>query len=154
MRNGTIVGLTLCFSLMAGPAALAQEWSQAQTEVWKNVEAYWARDAAGDTDGFLSYVHDRYIGWDLNEPITSNKSRFRKFIAHSHATEKTVLYDIQPLAINVFNDMAVVYYHYTFIAKNADGKEDDRSGRWADILMKQDSKWVLVDDDGGSTSED
>lgn len=113
-------------SLIAGPAALAQDRSQARTEVWKNVEAYWARDAAGDTDGFLSYFHDRCIGWDLNEPTTSNKSRLRKFVAHGHATEKTVLYDIQPLAINVFDDVAVVYYH----------------------------KWVLVGDHGGSTSED
>jgi len=33
--------------------AQAQECSPAQQDVWKDVEGYWARDAAGDLDGFL-----------------------------------------------------------------------------------------------------
>jgi hypothetical protein len=30
----------VCFTLSAGTLGMAQEWSAAQKEVWKNVEAY------------------------------------------------------------------------------------------------------------------
>lgn len=154
MKISKLACLAMYCGLMVGPTALAQEWSPAQTEVWKNVEAYWARDAAGDLEGFLSYFHENYIGWNLTEPMPANKARLRKFVDHTYKTEKTILHDIQPVAINVIGDVAVVHYYYTVITKDADGKEGDRSGRWADVLMKQGDKWVLIGDHGGRTSED
>ena len=146
--------LTLWCGLIATQPTQAQEWSPAQQDVWKNVEAYWARDSAGDLDGFLSYFHENYIGWDLTEPASTNKARLRKFLEYGYKTEKTVLYDIQPVAINVIGNVAVVHYYYTAITKAADGKESDRAGRWADVLMKQGDKWVIIGDHGGRTSED
>ena len=146
--------LTLCCALIATESTQAQEWSAAQQDVWKNVEAYWARDAAGDLDGFLSYFHESYIGWDLTEPAPTNKARLRKFVEYNYKTEKTVLHDIQPVAINVIGNVAVVHYYYTVITKDADGKDSDRAGRWADVLIKQGDKWVLIGDHGGRTSED
>ena len=154
MKIPKLAYLALCGSLMICLPTQAQEWSAAQKEVWKNVEAYWARDAAGDLEGFLSYFHENYIGWDLTEPMTSNKARLRKFVEHNYKTEKTVLHDIQPVAINVIGDVAVVHYYYTVLGKDADGKDTERSGRWADFLMKQGDKWVLIGDHGGRTSDD
>ena len=34
-----------CITLFAGTPGMAQEWSAAQKEVWKNVEAYWDLDS-------------------------------------------------------------------------------------------------------------
>lgn len=146
--------LALCCNLIAIQLVYAQEWSPAQQGVWKNVEAYWARDAVGDVEGFLSYFHENYIGWDLREPLSTDKARLRKFLEHSYKTEKTILYDIQPVAINVFENIAIAHYHYTAISKDAEGKERDRSGRWTDVLMKQGDRWVVIGDHGGRTSED
>ena len=154
MRNATIVGLAMCCSLITAPVVLAQTWSPAQTEVWKNVEAYSAKQAAGDLEGFLSYVHDDYIGWDISEPMTTNKSRLRKFVDHTFKSYKTELSDIQPVAINVVDDVAIVHYYFTVISKDADGKSSTDSGRWADVLKKQGDKWVLIGDHGGVTSEE
>jgi ketosteroid isomerase-like protein len=144
----------LCFILFASTPLLAQEWSAAQKDVWKNVEAYWALDAAGNLEGFMSYFHDNYIGWALNEPLPYNKATVRKFLEYGYKTEKTLLYDIKPVAINVFGTVAIVDYYYTEIAKDAEGKEKTRTGRWADIVMKQGDKWVLIGDHGGRTSKD
>jgi ketosteroid isomerase-like protein len=132
----------------------AQDWSAAQKEVWKNVEAYWALDAARNLDGFMSYFHDNYIGWELSQPLPSGKATARKFIEHSYKTSTTVVYDIKPVAINIFGNVAIVDYYYTTISKDSAGKEQERSGRWADILMKQGDKWVLIGDHGGRTSKD
>jgi ketosteroid isomerase-like protein len=139
--------LAVLCSLMVSPTALSQEWSPAQKEVWSNVEAYSERSAAGDLEGFLSYVHEDYIGWDISEPMTTSKARLRK-------TYKTELNDIQPVAINIVDDVAIVHYHFTMIVKDADNKKTHATGRWADVLKKQGDKWVLIGDHGGVTSEE
>lgn len=144
----------MCFSLIAGQSALAQQWSPAQAEVWNNVEAYSARNAAGDVEGFLAYVHDNYVGWDINEPMTSSKARLRKFLDYSSKNYKTEFVDMQPVDINVVDDVAVVYYHFSFVAKDTDGKKSEEKGRWADVLKKQGDKWVLIGDHGGVISDE
>jgi hypothetical protein len=144
----------LIFTLLATAPLHAQEWSAAQKEVWKNVEAYWALDAAGNLDGFMSYFHDNYMGWDINEPLPMDKASVRKFVDYEYKTTKTLVYNIKPVAINVFANVAIVDYYYTRIMKDAEGKEKGRSGRWADIVMKQGDKWVLIGDHGGRTSKD
>lgn len=132
----------------------AQEWNASQKEVWKNVEAYWALDAAGNLDGFMAYFHDSYIGWEMSQPMPGNKATVRKFIDYEYKTEKTVLYNITPVTINVVGNVAIANYYYSRIVKDAEGKEKSRSGRWADVLMKQGDKWVLIGDHGGRTSKD
>jgi ketosteroid isomerase-like protein len=140
--------------LIAATGLHAQDWSPVQKEVWKNVESYWALDAAGNLEGFMSYFHDNYIGWEMNQAMPSTKASARKFIEESYKNNKTVVYDIKPVAINVFGNVAIVDYYYTMLVKDAEGKEKSRSGRWADIVMKQGDKWVLIGDHGGQTSKD
>ena len=154
MRRKFIASSALLFCVLFALPAMAQEWSAAQKEVWKNVESYWALDAAGNLDGFMSYFHDNYMGWDINEPLPMDKASVRKFVDYEYKTSKTILYTIKPVAINVVGNVAIVDYYYTRIYKDAEGKDKSRSGRWADVVMKQGDKWVLIGDHGGRTSKD
>jgi ketosteroid isomerase-like protein len=144
----------LLLVLLAQSSLLAQEWSVAQKEVWKNVEAYWALDAAGNLDGFLAYFHNDYMGWSVQSPLPGGKETVRKFVAHSYKGEKTLVYDIKPAGIAVFGDVALADYYYTRIYKDVEGKEKTEGGRWLDVLKKQGDKWVLIGDHGGRTSKD
>jgi ketosteroid isomerase-like protein len=143
----------LCLASLAG-SVHAQEWNAAQKEVWKNVEAFWARDAAADVEGYLSYIDDGYVGWNLNDPLPTDKARYRRYYEHASKREKTVFYDIQPVAINVVGNVAIAHYYYFIVVRDADGKERDVSGRWADIWMKQGDRWALIGDHGGRTSDE
>ncbi|MEO8101985.1 MAG: nuclear transport factor 2 family protein [Betaproteobacteria bacterium] len=145
---------TSCLILFATMPLYAREWSAAQKEVWKSVEAYWALDAAGNTDAFMTYFHADYVGWNLGNAMPGNKDVARKFIAHGHKTTKTLVYDIQPVAIKIHGNVAFVHYHYVQTIKDSSGKDKDTAGRWTDILMKQADKWVLIGDNGGKTSKD
>jgi ketosteroid isomerase-like protein len=127
----------------------AETWSAEQKEVWKNVEAYWALDAAGDSQGFLAYFHSDYQGWNYNSAIPGSKQRATKFITHAHRVAKTLVYDLQPMTVRVYGETAFVHYFWTRVGKDAEGKEKRESGRWTDILRKQDGKWVMVADHGG-----
>ena len=157
MKNITLSFARLCMScllLLGSTTLFAQEWSAAQKDVWKNVEAYWALDAAGNTEGFLTYFHADYAGWSITNAMPSSKEAAKKFITHGHKTSKTLVHDLQPVSIKIHGNVAFVHYHYVQIAKNSEGKDKESSGRWTDILMKQGDKWVLIGDNGGRTSKE
>lgn len=135
--------------LMLSGAIQAQEWSAAQKAVWNDVSAYWQLFADGDADGMLSYFHKDYRGWDANDPLPRGKASTEKGLKHFLAGNKIVMHEIQPVAISVHGDFAIVHYYYSMMFKNADGKEVTTGGRWTDILSKQGGKWMLIGDHGG-----
>ena len=141
-----VIGLILV--AMAIPAS-AQEWSAAQKEVWKNVQTYWDLEAKHDLDGFMGYFHEDYVGWSKRSSFPGNKAQVRKWVAESHKNSKTIITDLSPLTINIFEDVAIVHYYYSQLTENKEGKRTNEKGRWTDVLMKQGNKWVLIGDQGG-----
>ena len=139
----------VCLAVVASAPLQAQEWSAAQQDVWKSVEAYWALDAKGDVEGFMSYVDASYMGWSYDSPVPGDKATMKKFITQEYQMYKTLVYDIKPVAIQVHGNFAFADYYYTLIVKNAEGKTEDMKGRWTDILMKQGDRWVMIGDHGG-----
>ena len=150
LRTVVVVCLALVALAVAAPSH-AQTWSDAQKEVWKNVENYWALDAKGDLEGFMSYFDADYVGWSYDSPVPGDKATARKFIAQEYQASKTLVYDIKPLAIQIHGNVAFVDYYYTQLVKNADGKTEQVGGRWTDILKKSGDRWLLIGDHGGRT---
>lgn len=150
--NILVVLAVLCFTMLPSTVLFAQEWSAAQEEVWENVEAYWVLSTEEDLEGFLSYFHADYSGWFNLAALPSSKCSIRKWISHGMKTEDTLVYEINPVAIKIFGNVAVVHYYFTEAVKDAEGKQTTRSGRWTDILMKQDDRWVMIGDHGGPAS--
>lgn len=144
----------ICLILFSSPPLLAQEWSKAQKEVWKNVETYNELLAKGDVDGFLSYFHDDYSGWTYDDALPSCKATAQKWISYFVPKTEVMVYDIKPAAIKIHGDIAIVHYFYSRAYKNIEGNVKYAQGRWTDILMKQGDKWVLIGDHGGPTSEE
>lgn len=149
-----IVLAALCFAMPASAPLFAQEWSPAQKEVWKNVETYWDLQMKGDLEGFMSYFHDDYRGWNYGAALPSGKATVRKFVKHAMETSKILVQDIKPVAIQIYGNIAFVDYYWDRVVKDAEGKEKSHSGRWTDILIKQGDRWVMIGDHGGQTSKD
>ena len=40
-------------------------------------------------------------------------------------------------------------HYYTQVSEGNDGKPITEKGRWTDILMKKDGKWIMIGDHGG-----
>jgi ketosteroid isomerase-like protein len=155
MRRTAVIGIAvLCLLAFAVAPAGAQEWSAAQKDVWKNVEAYWGLGAKGDLEGFMSYFHPDYRGWSLDSPVPGTKETARKFLSYELSTTKTVVYEITPVAIQVHGSFAFADYYYSEIVKDSEGKAKSRQGRWLDILMKQGDRWVMIGDHGGEWPAD
>jgi len=147
-----ILVITLCLTLFISVQLSAQEWSDKQKEVWKNVETYDDLANKRDLEGFMSYFHSDYSGWSVNAAVPTNKKQVQKWIAHDFQTTKILVREINPVAIKIHGNVAIVHYYWSSLVKDAEGKERNESGRWTDILMKQGDKWVLIGDSGGRTS--
>ena len=144
--------ITLCLTLFISVQLSAQEWSDKQKEVWKNLEARDDLANKGDVEGFLSYFHSDFSGWSINDALPRNKEQVRKRVTHRFPTGTTLLSDMQPVAIKIHGNVAIVHFYYSGLRKDVEGKERNISGRWTEILMKQGDKWVLIGNSGGRTS--
>ena len=144
-----VVATALCFTVLGSTSLFAKEWSTAQIKVWKNVEAYWDLWAARDLEGFNKYFHDDYSGWFNRADLPSTKESGLKWQTHFFQTRKVLVHQIDPVAIKIHGNVAIVHYYYSYVGTDAEGKERIRSGRWTDILMKQGDNWVVIGDHGG-----
>jgi ketosteroid isomerase-like protein len=142
------------FAMVLAATAAAGDWSAEQKEVWSSVTAYWDEYAAGDVDGFLSYMHEDYSGWGYEQPLPTGKESSRKWMAYAIPLQKIQIHEVTPVGINIHGDVAVVHYYYAYAYRDPEGKPGNEQGRWTDILVKQGAKWVLFADHGGSTEDD
>ena len=118
----------VCLVVLAAAPVQAQEWSAVQKDVWKSVEAYWAFDLTSDVEGFMSYVDPSYMGWSYDSPVPMDKAAMKKFMALDFQLNKTLAYDVKPVAIQVHGNFAFADYYYLTVTKNAEGKTAGAQG--------------------------
>ena len=127
----------------------AQSWSAEQKSVWAGVEEYWAAGASSDPSSFTKYFDDSYFGWSYDNESPGNKGDVVKSLNYWLRKGKNQYYIIKPANIWVNGDFAYVHYYYTQVSEDKDGRPNTEKGRWTDILMKKNGKWMLVGDHGG-----
>jgi len=158
MKNGLVrlAGVIGALLLVGSITAVAQSWSAAEQEAWKAVNYAWEQDSAGNTQAFLDCFHDDYRGWPWGMRAPSTKRMISKFFTWRHKNVKVNVFNLTPLAITVKGNMAVVHYLYgrSTSRKEGDSKAEWAEGRWTDIMVKENGKWLLVADAGGRTNED
>ena len=131
----------------------AQQWSAEQKEVWTTVKAYNDLGTKADVQGFLSYFDDSYCGWSNSLDTPQGKDEVAIYVKYWFPNSKTLYSTITPAKIWVNGNFAFVHYYYTQYTEDKEGKKEWEKGRWTDILMKKDGKWVMVGDHGGKTSK-
>ena len=132
---------------------IAQQWSPEQLEVWKAVQTYTDLANKGNVEGFLSYFDNSFLGWPYGSDAVHNKDERAAWIKYYLPLSTNLVSTITPEAIWVKDNFAFVHYYYSDVSKNSEGKVSAESGRWTDILMKKDGKWIMIGDHGGRTSK-
>ena len=154
MRYSIILSFLLFFFFLSANQMLAQQWSSEQKSIWAGVEEYWAISTSNDPLSFLNYFDDTYTGWSYDSETPGTKADAVKSLNYWLKKGKTQFYIIKPSNIWVNGDFAYVHYHYTQVMESTDGKPTTERGRWTDILMKKNGKWMLVGDHGGEIKND
>jgi ketosteroid isomerase-like protein len=127
----------------------AQQWSNEQKDVWATVNAYWAVSLSDNPMDFLNYFDDSYYGWSYESLAPGTKAEVQKSLTYWTKKGKLAYYNIIPARIWVNGNFAYVHYYYSQVSEGNDGKPITEKGRWTDILMKKDNKWIMVGDHGG-----
>jgi hypothetical protein len=137
--------IVLCITLLSSTQLFGQEWSEEQKEVWKNVQTRWEDlEAEQYLDVALDLIHDDCSVWYNQDALPVDKSMAKKRVVHFIETIKIVIQDIQPVAIKIYDNVAIVHFYYSRIIQTAQGQEITQSGRVTDILIKEGDKWIVI----------
>lgn len=153
MKKWSVYLIGLSLTLFTSTTLFSQEWSDAQKEVWETVKTYSDLADKGDAQGLLSYFDESYSGWFNVLDAPQDKNSAMKMASYWLPNSKTLYSTLTPAKIWVEGDYAFVHYYYTKYSEDTEGKKKWKKGRWTDILMKKDGKWLVVGDHGGATSK-
>ena len=152
MKRSALALTIVAVAVMALPSqTAAQKWTPDQQEVWQAVESLWKAWTSGDVAGYYNLVSDDYRGWNNSMRFPTSKAAHRPWSDHWHKDNKTVLYDMFPLAIDIHGDVAIVFFSFRVLLQDKDGEETVKKGRWTDIYRKTEGRWLLIADHGGAT---
>ena len=128
----------------------AKDWTETQKEVWTSAEAYWESCKQGDEKAVMDIHHDDCVIWLATRKLPADKYNIRLlFRPWITGPEAPASYELEPLSINVFGDVAIVYYTYTWGMKKKPSSdsffsEQFHSGRTMQTFVKQNNKWLLI----------
>jgi hypothetical protein len=133
----------------ATSSAFAQEWTKTQKEVWQVVEDSWTKWKAGDIEGSIAYLHDKYQGWSDNVPLPYTKEQIRQYFQEMKNAMKIEYFELNPARIVVTENAAVVDYYYGYEATYTKGEKKETKesqGKNTEFYVKEGGKWLLLGD--------
>ena len=140
-----LVGKILVSLLLSGIAAFwslqafGAEFSEAQKKIWNLEIKYWESIKNADVETIKNLLHDNIVSMHSRRSDPDNKHQqilhFRQWLSK----DKPKSYEIEPLAIQLFNNVAIACFYYKFA-----GKDFSDSGRVTHTWMKQNDTWYLI----------
>jgi ketosteroid isomerase-like protein len=131
--------ITCAMILFWGVSVFGQEWTVEQKEVWESVQARWEAIKNGDVEAALTLLHDENVGWLNRSANTSGKSSTKTFFNQWVSNVKPTTYDLKPINIQIFNNVANVFYAFKWKAQVRTG-----IGRNLETWTKQNDKWLQI----------
>jgi len=147
MRRAAV--LTALIALVLPGSATAQDWGADQTEVWTTIVAQWEASKAEDPTWPATLLHSSFLGWTDVNPMPQNQAAVEKWQRYSSENSETLVQQLYPVGIVVVGSTAVAHYYYSTATEARDGKRKTTHGRYTDVLIKQDGKWIFIAWRGG-----
>ena len=147
MRRAAILALVIALGLPA--AAIAQDWSLEQTEVWNAIVAQWDASKAKDHTWPERTLHASFLGWPDEFPMPRDKAGVKEWEKYGSENSLVHVQQLSPVGIVVVGSTAVAHYYYSTATEDRDGKRETTHGRYTDVLVKQDGKWLFIAWRGG-----
>jgi ketosteroid isomerase-like protein len=131
-------------SVTASCLAQQQNLSPEQKEVWSIEEKYWEILTAFDREGYIALWDENTVAWPypIPNPIRKNVIRSDPFGLWKGAEVKNV--HLERKAVEVFADVAVVYYIVTDTYTKSDGGSVVESLRITHTWRKTNGTWHII----------
>ena len=130
--------------LLVSAVSQAQEWNEAQTEVWNAVLGSYVDIDNNDANWTDKWVTDDAVVWGSGFPMPRTRDSIKRWNGYQFPQSETMMSEYSPAAIVVHDNTAVAHYYYSNGAKNKEGKHKTTHGRCSDIMVKQDNSWKFL----------
>jgi hypothetical protein len=127
--------------------ALGQDRSADRKEIWKLENAYWEYIKKGELSKFNGLFHSEVIIWPQGVPNPTGRGGEDRMI-FGQPGFKILTYSLNPQATNMFENVAIVYYGYSFITPD----KLLHAGRMAHVWINQEGKWRIIGEFAGSAN--
>ena len=140
-----LVGKILVSLLLSGIAvfwnlqAFGAEWSEVQKEIWDLEKKYWECIKNADVETYKNLLHENVVSMRTRNYSPDNYPEEIEKFRHWVSNRKPKSYEIRPLAIQLFDKVAIVCFDYKFT-----GNKFSDSGRVTHTWMKQNDTWYLI----------
>lgn len=115
---------TIGFLAVLAAAALAQDSTGDEKEIWTQEKAYWEYVKANDLEKYRALWHENFLGWPYVSSSPVRKDQITDWItANTSKGVKLQSYAIEQLAIQVTGDIAINYYRINLSWATSEGVE-------------------------------
>jgi len=142
LMKRVLVSLLLCgIMVFWGFQVSAEEWTDAQMELWKKTETFWKNMILGDADALaLAALGTKgNLEWWPNKKKPSDANAIKEEYKRWFDYDKPVTYELEPLNIHIVNNIANLFYLYQW-----EGNVLSDSGRIMETWIKQDNNWKFM----------
>lgn len=140
--NSAFKIVAIAATALAASPLTAQSWSDEQSEVWAWVVNSW--DEHADQGTWANDLDEDGYGMNGNYPVPTSRSQMAAAAAKFGAEGKVLHHRLDPLAISVSGDTAVVYYYAGITEENHEGKRENSTDKCADVLVKRSGDWRFL----------
>lgn len=148
-----LVLLFSCVILGIGTSAFCQEWSAEQKEAWgicAKMNESWANR---DLDGYMSCLHENFVGWYNEDPLPMDKKTIQLWEEHWLSTTKIHRSTSKPVSIRITDDIAIVNFYAMAVREDENGSKLTYT-KWTNVCKKENGEWLIMGMFGGSVLVD
>ena len=147
MRNAiwNCVGACLTLLCMLSVGQPPAQWSSDQKSVWGQEQAYWKYCKAMELDKYLSLWHASVVGWPSSYSAPAGKDHISDWFT-DRVKQGWIMksYDLEPLAIQITDNVAVVHYRVKYSWVDKAGKEIPVGSRITHTWIKNGDGWQII----------
>ena len=127
------------FSFGFEAVASGRGWSEDQRDIWDLEEKYWAYLKNTDIEGYKDLLHQDSLPWPSGSYLPVIKPQTILYIKRWFKFDPILSYELEPHAIQIIHNVAVVCYSYEF-----KGEKHSDNGRITHTWLRQNGIWKMI----------
>jgi hypothetical protein len=140
--------LSVCMMVLSSVAS-AQAWNAEQQEIWRLEELQWKMSMEKDHSWIEKMVHPSISYWESDKPTPQNKASLQRWNRYSAGNGSTLEQELFPISITVTGNVAVIQYRYMTARENLKKDRETVNGRYTDVMIKENGRWMFIAWAGG-----
>ena len=145
----TCAALALGTLLALGGSASAQTWNAEQQEIWAFEQQQWQMSKDKDSSWIEKMVHPNVRYWDVGQPAPQDRASLARWNRFTTANSTVLEQELFPISVTITGNVAVAQYTYQVARENYKKEREMATGRYTDVLLKENGAWKFIAWAGG-----